>query len=510
MLAMTNYLDTILPIEEKGRKMPEIGQRIRLSEGDIAQANLLYKCAKCGRTFQENAGAFTSPSYYSKIPPTEPERCEWRITATHGEKIVLNITDLDIFKSNNCRTDYLEIRDGYWHKSPILGRFCGSGKFNQGRYIHDIILLVNIIQNTGTLYSQKNEFVEIDIVVGFLSANDHLLDVTETIFSRQEYGTAIIRVDHPACDDFKLKADIILMVIDAKCESLLPVERLTTRDSLRKLKDNLLSAGIWQLALDISVKCGFAIAGVMQAWGIDCLRQGQYALAREKMSHFLQCLVPPAFLDKIAPMLTKRAKLDTWDNLEVIDRSRRSSSVLSDILAILRGSSDQEFAYSESIYYVIMYGSHEDILGFLMKHDKLHTALLYTLSQKVSYSTFMGIIFLPQLQSGQEMTVLNSMKKIDSTLWRWETFVKKFCWYLETQRKLESLYNMQILMNDPIRASMTCIQFYTANAQTYTDLQNNLRYLITAKMHCLSEMHNIEYGEPVKEVTRITMDLESL
>ncbi|XP_055699503.1 dorsal-ventral patterning protein tolloid isoform X2 [Phlebotomus papatasi] len=127
----TNYLDTILPIEEKGRKMPEIGQRIRLSEGDIAQANLLYKCAKCGRTFQENAGAFTSPSYYSKIPPTEPERCEWRITATHGEKIVLNITDLDIFKSNNCRTDYLEIRDGYWHKSPILGRFCGSGKVNE-------------------------------------------------------------------------------------------------------------------------------------------------------------------------------------------------------------------------------------------------------------------------------------------------------------------------------------------------------------------------------------------
>ncbi|XP_055677103.1 tolloid-like protein 1 isoform X1 [Lutzomyia longipalpis] len=126
-----NYLDTILPIEEKGRKMPEIGQRIRLSEGDIAQANLLYKCAKCGRTFQENAGAFTSPSYYSKLPPTEPERCEWRITATHGEKIVLNITDLDIFKSNNCRTDYLEIRDGYWHKSPILGRFCGSGKVNE-------------------------------------------------------------------------------------------------------------------------------------------------------------------------------------------------------------------------------------------------------------------------------------------------------------------------------------------------------------------------------------------
>ncbi|XP_055588097.1 tolloid-like protein 1 isoform X2 [Uranotaenia lowii] len=124
------YLDTIFPIEIPGRKRPEIGQRLRLSEGDIAQANLLYKCAKCGRTFQDNSASFTSPSYGTGFPPSEPERCEWRITATHGERIVLNITDLDIYKSNNCRSDFLEIRDGYWQKSPILGKFCGSGKVN--------------------------------------------------------------------------------------------------------------------------------------------------------------------------------------------------------------------------------------------------------------------------------------------------------------------------------------------------------------------------------------------
>lgn len=39
------YLDTIQPIDVPGKKRPEIiGQRIRLSEGDIAQTNLLYKC----------------------------------------------------------------------------------------------------------------------------------------------------------------------------------------------------------------------------------------------------------------------------------------------------------------------------------------------------------------------------------------------------------------------------------------------------------------------------------
>ncbi|KAL7731092.1 hypothetical protein ACLKA6_014298 [Drosophila palustris] len=121
------YLDTILPIEIKGRKRPEIGQRLRLSQGDIAQANLLYKCPKCGRTFQESTGIFASPMYYTAGSLTnETEHCEWRITATHGERVVLRLENMNIFKSNNCETDYLEVRDGYYCKSPLIGRFCGK------------------------------------------------------------------------------------------------------------------------------------------------------------------------------------------------------------------------------------------------------------------------------------------------------------------------------------------------------------------------------------------------
>lgn len=89
------YLDTILPIEVKGRKRPEIGQRLRLSQGDIAQANLLYKCPKCGRTFQESTGVFASPVYYTAgALSNETEHCEWRITATHGERVVLRLENM--------------------------------------------------------------------------------------------------------------------------------------------------------------------------------------------------------------------------------------------------------------------------------------------------------------------------------------------------------------------------------------------------------------------------------
>ncbi|XP_013385673.1 bone morphogenetic protein 1 [Lingula anatina] len=124
------YLDTILPRRDSDTlTRPEIGQRIKLSSGDIAQAKKLYRCPICGRTLQESSGKFDSPQHV----PNEQQICEWRISATHGEKIVLNITAMDIPFSANCqegdyvdRTDHVEIRDGHYAESPLIGRYCGN------------------------------------------------------------------------------------------------------------------------------------------------------------------------------------------------------------------------------------------------------------------------------------------------------------------------------------------------------------------------------------------------
>ena len=45
--ARATYVDTILPRKKPDMVVrPEIGQRVRLSPGDIAQANKLYKCPR--------------------------------------------------------------------------------------------------------------------------------------------------------------------------------------------------------------------------------------------------------------------------------------------------------------------------------------------------------------------------------------------------------------------------------------------------------------------------------
>lgn len=58
----------------------------------LMKKKLIVSISECGRTLQENTGSFTSPSYARETKSTEGEKCEWRITATHGERIVLNIT----------------------------------------------------------------------------------------------------------------------------------------------------------------------------------------------------------------------------------------------------------------------------------------------------------------------------------------------------------------------------------------------------------------------------------
>lgn len=38
-------------------------------------------------------------------------------------KIILNFTSMDLYRSHLCWYDHVEIRDGYWRKAPLKGRF---------------------------------------------------------------------------------------------------------------------------------------------------------------------------------------------------------------------------------------------------------------------------------------------------------------------------------------------------------------------------------------------------
>ncbi|KAH0616082.1 hypothetical protein JD844_026913, partial [Phrynosoma platyrhinos] len=118
------FLDTILPSRDDNGIRPAIGQRTRLSKGDIAQARKLYRCPACGETLQESTGNFSSPGFPNGYPSYT--HCIWRISVTPGEKIVLNFTTMDLYKSSLCWYDYIENEILYVKMSIYLGRFCGD------------------------------------------------------------------------------------------------------------------------------------------------------------------------------------------------------------------------------------------------------------------------------------------------------------------------------------------------------------------------------------------------
>ncbi|KRY12598.1 Tolloid-like protein 1 [Trichinella patagoniensis] len=125
------YLDTILPKPDSVTlERPEIGQRIRLSPGDIIQTNSLYKCSKCGQTFLEESGSFASPDYDSKAKHNDALLCHWRINAPKGHRIILNLTSVLLPENVDCGPENsIEVRDGHHNKSPLIGRYCG--RFNE-------------------------------------------------------------------------------------------------------------------------------------------------------------------------------------------------------------------------------------------------------------------------------------------------------------------------------------------------------------------------------------------
>uniref|UniRef100_A0A1I8JQC4 Metalloendopeptidase n=1 Tax=Macrostomum lignano TaxID=282301 RepID=A0A1I8JQC4_9PLAT len=119
--ATSPNLDAMRPVQCCPR--PNIGQRSYISAGDIRQVHKLYGCRKCGGSLLQEAGEFGSAAATGGGSGSGEVRCEWQISATQGEKVQIDIKWLDIQAEDNrnCVAHYLEIRDGYYRGSPLLG-----------------------------------------------------------------------------------------------------------------------------------------------------------------------------------------------------------------------------------------------------------------------------------------------------------------------------------------------------------------------------------------------------
>lgn len=165
--------------------------------------------------------------------------------------------------------------------------------------------------------------------------------------------------------------------------------------------------------------------------------------------------------------------------------------------------------YTESIYYLVSYGRHIDVLRFLIKYKQVTKALKYVLHLHIPADQFIQTIIIPYLKSGRLNVIIQQMIDMDATLVMWKEYIVQICLMLEKRNLLNSLYQVQLLLKDTIRASMTCVRFYAADCATYQDLRNNAHHLMNAQQHLKSELELCQWEE-IKNLSKRTEENHSI
>ncbi|XP_076766726.1 cubilin [Xylocopa sonorina] len=93
-------------------------------EGFAATYILINATKICGGHFVKPSGVIQSPNYPQRYPSRK--ECTWTIQAPNKRRIVLNVTHFELERHTNCFFDYLEIRNGGYGTSPLIGKFCGT------------------------------------------------------------------------------------------------------------------------------------------------------------------------------------------------------------------------------------------------------------------------------------------------------------------------------------------------------------------------------------------------
>ncbi|KAK6181134.1 hypothetical protein SNE40_009062 [Patella caerulea] len=305
------------------------------------------------------------------------------------------------------------------------------------------------------------------------------------------------------CDMYQTRVDLLKILVEANYRNLPTIEELTKVDTVRRLRDKLISDERLSLAMEVSTKCGLDSSGVWAAWGMALLHCGNYTGAREKFTH---CLKAPK--DKNQTTVSSRLLLEVVDHLETLPATGATEiqMLLSSPASIkslikmpasvsVEESSMETIQFQECIYYLKTYGTYLELLHLLRRNGYWMKASEYIIQHKCISEVFIEGLLVPALNSGDLDKLLDQMVMLDKSLEKWNNYLTATCRYLLKQRLHHALYQIQIFMKDYLRAAMTCIShFYQQGCQSYLDLAKRIQYLFTAQQHMNAYLDPSKWG----------------
>uniref|UniRef100_A0A3P9AJI1 Zinc finger FYVE domain-containing protein 26 n=1 Tax=Esox lucius TaxID=8010 RepID=A0A3P9AJI1_ESOLU len=255
------------------------------------------------------------------------------------------------------------------------------------------------------------------------------------------------------CDSYISKVDVLKILVTANYKYIPSLDDILETTAVTRLRNQLLEAEYYQLAVEVSTKSGLDPGGVWQAWGMASLKAGNLLVAREKFS---RCLKAP--VDKNQISLGPRLLREIISHLESTVRPALSSN--EDILISLReledalcgpgrsfdgpegGSGRGGVLYQESLYYLSSYGTHLAIISFLMRHDNMKEALQHLLTKRCPEEVFLEGVLQPSLEKGRLGTLQGLLETLDPGLEVCSRYLIASCHLLQRRGHFNTLYQI--------------------------------------------------------------------
>ncbi|XP_069064972.1 zinc finger FYVE domain-containing protein 26 isoform X1 [Pleurodeles waltl] len=301
--------------------------------------------------------------------------------------------------------------------------------------------------------------------------------------------------DLALCDSYYSKVDLLKILVANTYPNIPSLDQILQPAAVIRLRNRLLEAEYYQLAIEVSTKSGLDPTGVWHAWGMACLKAANLPAAREKFERFLKA---PADLNQLNQ--GSRVVQDVTQHLEsamkpiVAGKDDDYIATLKDLETTLKtgslwlemmpeGKVQQNAYYKECLYYLETYGTNLALISFLMRHDCMREALLHLLKKQCPGEVFLDGIFIPSYKSGKLHVLENLLEAIDPSLEKWSTYLFAACKHLQQKNFYHILYELQKFMKDNVRAAMTCIRFFYHRAKNYTELGEKQKWMTKAKDH---------------------------
>nr|XP_057912961.1 zinc finger FYVE domain-containing protein 26 isoform X2 [Doryrhamphus excisus] len=300
--------------------------------------------------------------------------------------------------------------------------------------------------------------------------------------------------DLALCDSYISKVDVLKILVAANYKHVPSLDDILETSAVTRLRNQLLEAEHYQLAVEVSTKSGLDPGAVWQVWAMASLKAGNLTGAREK---FARCLKAPVDRNQLNPGPTLLQEI--VKHLETTVRPALSTSFSEDILASLHeleealndngpaekadSRSQRSVLHEECLYYLNTYGTLLALVSFYMRHDSMTEALSLLLNKDSPEDVFLEGVLQPALERGRLGTLQDILEKLDPSLEACSRYLIASCQFLQRRGYFHTLYQLQQFMMDHVRAAMTCIRFFTHGATSYQQLGDQQRWLVRAKEH---------------------------